>query len=405
MTAAENPVRDRTKLTIFLIVFADLIGFGIVMPLLPSFGARYVANEALIGLLVSATPAMHLLSAPLWGRLSDRIGRRPVMLISLAGAFLSYVLFAIAGSYWALLLSRVVAGSIDASVGVGQAWLADRTKPEERAKAMGLIGAAYGMGFIVGPALAGISSHFGESLPGILAATITGTNLVVAFFVLPSPGAQGRRGAEPTSAAAQGHSGADFRPAEKWIPLAVAFCVTLGFTVLYVLLSLFAERDLGYDRPKISGLFVVLGVVTAIVQGGLVGRIAKIVEERTLIVLGASILGIGLGTLTGASHLQLPSGPTAMVLVIALAVTGIGWGLVGPGIAGYVSRHTPPERQGEALGLLHGVGAAARIVGPPGFGLLASFGSFVPPFCVAAGVAGVGAIVALFAPRKGGDPT
>jgi DHA1 family tetracycline resistance protein-like MFS transporter len=398
MSTAENPVRDRTKLTIFLIVFADLIGFGIVMPLLPSFGARYVANEALIGLLVAATPAMHLLSAPLWGRLSDRIGRRPVMLISLAGAFLSYLLFALAGSYWALLVSRIVAGSIDASVGVGQAWLADRTKPEERAKAMGLIGAAYGMGFIVGPALAGISSHFGESLPGVLAASITGANLVVAFFVLPGGQAVGRSGGQEMVAAA---SVPQSRPAERWIPLAVAFCVTLGFTVLYVLLSLFAERDLGYDRPRISGLFVVLGVVTAIVQGGLVGRIAKLVEERTLIVLGASILGVGLGALTGASHLQLPSGPTATVLVIALAITGIGWGLVGPGIAGYVSRHTAPERQGEALGLLHGVGAAARIVGPPGFGLLASFGSFVPPFCVAAGVAGLGAIVALFAPARG----
>jgi DHA1 family tetracycline resistance protein-like MFS transporter len=400
MSTAENPVRDRTKLTIFLIVFADLIGFGIVMPLLPSFGARYVANEALIGLLVAATPAMHLLSAPLWGRLSDRIGRRPVMLISLAGAFLSYLLFALSGSYWALLISRIVAGSIDASVGVGQAWLADRTKPEERAKAMGLIGAAYGMGFIVGPALAGISSHFGESLPGILAASITGVNLVVAFFVLPD-GRTVARAHGRTDAQAHGRTETDFRPAERWVPLAVAFCVTLGFTVLYVLLSLFAERDLGYDRPKISGLFVVLGLVTAIVQGGLVGRIAKLVEERTLIVLGASILGIGLGALTGASHLQLPSGPTATVLVIALAITGIGWGLVGPGIAGYVSRHTAPERQGEALGLLHGVGAAARIIGPPGFGLLASFGSFVPPFCVAAGVAGLGAIVALFAPARG----
>src|ERR1041385_860032 len=183
--AADNPVRDRATLRIFLIVFADLVGFGIVMPLLPSYGARYVSNETLIGLLVSATPAMLLLAAPLWGRLSDRIGRRPVMLLSLAGSFLSYLIFARAGSFAMLLVSRIVAGAIDATVGVGQAYLADRTKPAERAKAMGLIGAAYGMGFIVGPALSGIASLIRPDLPGYLAAAITGGNLVAAFFLLP----------------------------------------------------------------------------------------------------------------------------------------------------------------------------------------------------------------------------
>src|SRR5690242_2362817 len=196
----DNPVRDKTKLIVFCLVFVDLIGFGIVMPLLPSYGARYTDNEALIGLLVSATPAMQLLAAPFWGRLSDRIGRRPVMLMSLAGAAFSYLLFTLAGSYLALLVSRVVAGSIDASVGVGQAFLADRTKPEERAKAMGLIGAAYGMGFIVGPAIAGISSLFDPGLPGVVATAITAVNLVVAFVVLPGGKAVGRAGGQEIAA-------------------------------------------------------------------------------------------------------------------------------------------------------------------------------------------------------------
>src|SRR5690349_25066463 len=141
----DNPVRRRTKLIAFCLVSVDLIGFGIVMPLLPSYGARYTDNEALIGLLVSATPAMQLLAAPFWGRLSDRIGRRPVLLMSLAGAALSYLLFTLAASYVEVLVSRIVAGPIEASVGVGQTFLADGTKPEDRAKAMGLIGAAYGL--------------------------------------------------------------------------------------------------------------------------------------------------------------------------------------------------------------------------------------------------------------------
>jgi DHA1 family tetracycline resistance protein-like MFS transporter len=389
--------RDRGTLAVFFVVFIDLIGFGIVMPLLPSYGARFESNEALIGLLVSATPAMHLISAPLWGRLSDRIGRRPVMLISLAGAAVSYLMFALAGSYLALLLSRIVAGSIDASVGVGQAYLADRTPADQRAKAMGLIGAAYGLGFIVGPALGGIASLLGPVYPGVLATVLTTLNLVVAWKILPGGKAAGRSGGQEVGSTAT----PDVRSqAERWVPLAVSFLVTLGFTVLYVLLSLFAEKDLGYDRARVSGLFVVLGIVTAVVQGWLVGKVAARVGERTLIVVGALILSIGLGTLSGASVMSLSPAMAAVSVVVALVITGLGWGLVGPGIAGYISRHTAPERQGRALGALHGVGAAARIVGPPGFGLLASMGSFVPPFCVAAGVAAMGAIAAIRAPAS-----
>ena len=393
----DNPLRDRPTRIVFLVVFVDLIGFGIVMPLLPSYGARYTSNETLIGLLVAATPAMQLLTAPLWGRLSDRIGRRPVMLLSLCGGFVSYLMFALAGSFSALLLSRIVAGSCDASVGVGQAFLADRTRPEDRAKAMGLIGAAYGLGFIVGPALAGISSLFGAAMPGIVAAALTGANLMAAFFVLPGGRAHGRTDAPPDTATAAAETRA---PAERYAPLVVAFLATLGFTVLYVLLSLFAERDLGYDRPKISALFVVLGIVTAVVQGGVVGRVAQRVGERGLIVLGAVVLSLGLGTLSGASQLTHSAGAATAVVVLALIVIGAGWGLVGPGVAGYVSRHTPPERQGRSLGVLHAVGASARIIGPPLFGLLASLGSFVPPFCVAAGVAGLAAVAAYWAPTR-----
>lgn len=395
----DNPVRDRATLRIFLVVFADLVGFGIVMPLLPSYGARYVSSAALIGLLVSATPAMLLIAAPLWGRLSDRLGRRPVMLLALAGSFVSYLLFALAGSYLALLMSRIVAGAIDASVGVGQAYLADRTKPAERAKAMGLIGAAYGMGFIVGPALGGIASLIRPDLPGYLAAVITGLNLVAAWFVLPGGQTARRRDGETASSSSTATRAAP-TGSERLVPLAVIFLCTLGFTVLYVLLTLFAEQELGYDRPRISGLFVVLGVVTAIVQGGMVGRIAKRLGERMLIVVGAAILSLGLGALTAAGKVVLGPGATGALLVVALTIIGIGWGLVGPGVSGYVSRHTPPERQGAALGIVHSVGSAARIIGPPLFGVLATVGSFVPPFCLAAGAAAIAAVVGMRAPIR-----
>ncbi|MBW8772098.1 MAG: MFS transporter [Gemmatimonadetes bacterium] len=220
---------------------------------------------------------------------------------------------------------------------------------------------------------------------------------MAALFVLPGGQAGGRAGGP----AIADPSGPDARTAsERFTPLVIAFLATLGFTVLYVLLSLFAERDLGYDRPRISALFVVLGIVTAVVQGGVVGRVARRVGERGLIVLGAVILSLGLGTLSGAGQLARSRPEATGVVVLALVVIGIGWGLVGPGVAGYVSRHTPPERQGRSLGVLHAVGASARIIGPPLFGVLASLGSFVQPFCVAAGVAGLAAIAAMWAPTR-----
>ena len=392
---AEPPPR-RTTLVLFSVVLLDLIAFGIVMPILPSYGARYGASDALVGVLVSSTPAMQLLFAPLWGRWSDRVGRRPVLLLSLAGSALSYVLFAAAGSFAALLLSRIAAGALDATVNVSQAFLADRTRPEERARAMGFIGAAFGLGFIIGPAVAGIASLFGDRLPGIIAAGITCANVVIAWRVLPGAPAVQRA---PAPAAAPVASAAG-SPAERYLPLAVAFLSTLGFSVLYVLLALFAERSLGYDRPKVSGLFVVLGVVTAIVQGGLVGRIARRLGERRLMLVGGVALALGLGALTAATHPGLGAAGAAALLVVAMTVIGTGWGLVGPGAAGYVSRHTDAQTQGKALGVLHGVGGFARVVGPLLFGVLAGSGGFVPPFCVAAGAALLAAAAGWSAPGE-----
>jgi MFS family permease len=146
---------------LFLTVFLDLIGFGIVLPLLPSYGARYTSSAALIGALVATDSLLTFLLAPAWGRLSDRIGRRPVLLIGLAGSVLSYVIFGLAGSFLALVLSRVVSGATGATIHVAQAYLADVTPPERRSHAMGLIGAAFGLGFTVGPAIGGSASATG----------------------------------------------------------------------------------------------------------------------------------------------------------------------------------------------------------------------------------------------------
>ncbi|MFI5210411.1 MAG: MFS transporter, partial [Gemmatimonadales bacterium] len=266
---------------LFFTVFIDLIGFGIVLPLLPSYAARLQVGDAGIGFIVASFSLMQFLLAPWWGRLSDRVGRRPVILVGLAGSALSYLLFAYAGNFWLLLLSRLIAGGMGATVNVAQAYLADVTPPERRAKAMGLIGAAFGLGFVVGPAIGGLTSRFGEAVPGLVAAGLSLTNFTLAWFRLPET-----RVHRPREGTTSG--------AIHWkllvAPYAVLLLSTIAFTVMYVVFPLYVERTLGYDRHQTAYLFVLLGFVTAVVQGGLVGRLVQRFGERRLMEAGCLLM-------------------------------------------------------------------------------------------------------------------
>ena len=166
-------------------VFIDLVGFAIVLPLLPSYGSKYGGSDFAIGVLVASYSLVQLLLAPWWGRMSDRIGRRPVILIGLLGSAFSYLLFAWANTFMILLLSRVIAGATGATVNVAQASLADGSPPQRRSQVMGLIGASFGLAFIVGPALAGITSRLGDAAPGYMAAALTGANWLLALALFP----------------------------------------------------------------------------------------------------------------------------------------------------------------------------------------------------------------------------
>jgi len=184
MTVPTPPARSAIPIVVAT-VFVDVIGFGMILPLLPSYAARLGGSPAAIGLLVASYSAMQFVLAPLWGRASDMFGRRPVLLIGLAGSVASYLVFAWADSLPLLLLSRVLDGGSGATINVAQAYLADETTPEKRTKAMGVVGAAFGLGFIVGPILGGITASIGTTLPGLVAAAITAANLVMAWLLLP----------------------------------------------------------------------------------------------------------------------------------------------------------------------------------------------------------------------------
>jgi multidrug resistance protein len=365
------------RLLIFVTVFLDIIGFGIVLPLLPGYAASFHVGATTIGMLVASFSLMQFLFAPWWGNLSDRVGRRPVLLIGLAGSTLSYLLFAVADSFWLLLLSRVIAGGMGATVNVAQAYLADTTAPENRGHAMGLIGAAFGLGFVVGPAIGGIAAHWSLHAPGLVASGLTGANLLLALVWLP----ESRVG----RTAPRGDG------ALHWSRFTAAFAAvglsTLAFTVLYVVFPLEVEHSLGLHRGKAAYLFVLIGLVGAIVQGGLVGRLVPRVGERVLMGTGGLLLAVGLGMLPmafGAGH----QGGLAE-LYVALTILASGSALISPSAAAYVSRVASREEQGRALGLLQSVAAVARIVGPVLAGVVAGVAGARGAFLVASGAAGL----------------
>jgi MFS transporter, DHA1 family, tetracycline resistance protein len=372
-------------LLIFFTVFIDLIGFGIVLPLLPSYAASFQVGPTAIGMLVASFSLMQFLLAQWWGRLSDRIGRRPVLLIGLLGSALSYLLFGLAGSFAVLLVSRLVAGGMGATVNVAQAYLADITPLEQRPRAMGMIGAAFGLGFVVGPALGGISSHWGNAAPGLLASGLTAVNLLLTWRWLPE--------SRPTV----------HRP-ENSIPVhwsrftlafgAVAFS-TIAFTVMYVIFPLELQQALGYNRDQAAHLFVLIGVVSAAVQGGLIGRLVPRFGERALMAAGGFLLAGGLVALAEALGPLKGAGGGAL-LYGSLLVLAFGSAMIGPSAASYVSRLAPSDEQGRALGLMQSVAAMARIGGPILAGAVANHFGATMAFLVAGGSAGAAGLSALF---------
>jgi len=379
---------------VLLAVFIDLIGFGIVLPLLPSYAAQFHASDTAIGIMVASFSFMQFIFAPLWGRLSDRIGRRPVLLVGLAGSSLSYLLFAFADGFNALLLSRVVAGAMGATVSVAQAYLADVTPPERRSRAMGMLGAAFGLGFVVGPALGGISSRWGDAAPGLVASSLTAANFLLALWKLPEP-ALHRHVAQDTAVVHW------TRFAEPFVVVALS---TVAFTVMYVVFPLQVERALGYSRHQTAYFFVLLGIVSALVQGGVVGRLAPRFGEPALMVSGGWLLLAGLGGL--ALTLGAPNaGPQVTSLVLgSLIFVALGSGLIGPSASSYVSRTAPDAEQGRALGLLQSVASVSRVIGPAlAGGLTHHFGARVA-FLVAAGAAGIAGLVPLWGGRRSRMP-
>lgn len=384
------------RLLIFLTVAIDLLGFGIVIPILPAVGAHFLGPEdqAIIShgtgaaLLMLAYSLLQMLFSPIWGRLSDRHGRRPIILLSLAGSTAAYLMFALAPGFWVLLFSRVLAGICGANLSAAQAYIADVTPERERTGAMGMIGVAFGLGFVLGPVVGGGATRIGlllgvpESIPhfsaGVAAAVICGLNLTWAALALPESLPKGRRGATGRRRTSWHESMRVLRDPVVGALIIMFLVSTLAFAKLEVVFSLYAKDVYALTLEQIYGLFVFLGVVMALVQGWLIRRLVNYIPETWLLIGGSLLLALGLAAF------PLVEGPGVGLFVI-LALLAFGQGLAQPSVMGLVSRHSHRERQGRAMGTLHAAGSLARIIGPVAGGMLynASAGA---PFYAAGGL-------------------
>lgn len=352
---------------LFLTVTLDLIGFGMVVPLMPLYAERLGASGAAIAWLLASYSLMQFVFAPLWGRLSDRVGRRPVLLVSIAGHAASLLGFALSHGYTGLLVSRLVAGACTANLSVASAYVADSTDGPGRARGMGLIGAAFGLGFVIGPFFAGELSAFGPAVPAFVAAALAAVNWGLAAALLPeslppaSRRCKTRQGRAPWW---RERLGVLHAAPQLWPLFALTFLQVSGFAMMEMALVLFVERRFGFFAHDSGRLLAYVGLVLVLVQGGLIGPLVRRLGELRLVLVGLVCMAGSMSLLPAVGHGQLSA------LLALLALLGLGQGMVGPCLSATLSRAVPAGSQGAALGLSQSLSALARTLGPAAAGSL-----------------------------------
>lgn len=347
---------ERSPLAIiFVTVLVDLIGFGIVIPVLPLYAERFGASAAVIGMLLGVYSAMTFIFSPVLGHLSDRVGRRPVLLFSIIGTSLGFLLMGLAHTLWLLFLARIIDGVSGGNISTAQAYIADITSPEDRSKRMGLLGAAFGLGFIIGPALGGLMSRFSPEAPFFLAAGLAAANAIALYFRLPE------------SLSAEHRSDVSTRPSitrlfeeqGSWqltAVLATTFFATVAFALLTAIYTLFSSHRFQLDATHNGYIFAYLGVLGAVIQGGLLGRLVRVAGDKRLAVLGTVFLALSL--------FALPMSSTVFILMAASTGMAIGNSLSTPTLSALASKCVGPQWQGRIFGVTQSVSSLARIVGP-----------------------------------------
>lgn len=342
---------------VFFTIFVSMVGFGIVIPVLPDYAkdAPFKLSPTALGWLTGVFSLVQLFTAPLLGKISDRVGRRPVLLISIIGTAIGYFVTGAAQSAWMLFLGRIIDGASGGNIAAAQAAVADVTPPQDRSKAMGMIGAAFGLGFVLGPAIGGLLSLWHHSAPFYFAGLLALVNAVFVVKMLPETLTEEKR-CHPTEPAPLSEVFQGGRGPFIGALLVAVLTSTTGFAFVHLLFSLFCEDHLGYSRAQMSYAFAFIGIVGVIVQGGLLRRLLKRDIEKQLVVIGSLLLAASLWLLPRVEG-------TGQFLWVA-ALMALGNGLVVPTLSGMTSRHVHGRAQGRVLGLNAAAGSLGRFLGP-----------------------------------------
>jgi DHA1 family tetracycline resistance protein-like MFS transporter len=377
-------MNNKRLFSIILVVFIDLLGFSLILPLLPYYAETFQTSQTVTGILIASYAVMQLVGAPLLGRLSDRFGRRPVLLVSVFGTFLGFLLLGFANALWMLFASRILDGLTGGNLSVAQAYISDVTDEKSRSKGLGMVGAAFGLGFIIGPVTGGLLSQWGYAVPAFAAAAVSFLNLILIYAWLPESLTEDKR-----------NQMTEKRPPVTLNALLVAFqrpftgsiLITrfffgLAFALLQTIFSLYALQKFNLSARDTGFVLTYVGVLSVIVQGFLVGRLTSQFREDVLIAASVVLMGVSL--------LGWAFAPSLLWVYVILTPIALSGGLLNTLLSSTLTKAVTPQEIGGILGLSASVESATRIIAPIlGGALLEQIGTWAPGVFGAAVMVGV----------------
>lgn len=377
-------MKNRSSLVlIFLTVFIDLLGFGILIPILPSFSVKELhVDEAAIGIAIAIYSFVQFLFNPVLGKISDKYGRKPVIVVCLFLNAMGYIVFAFTHSYIMLLVSRVIAGIGGSSIGVAQAYIADVTTRENRSKGMGLIGAAFGLGFVFGPLIGGLLSSYGYAVTGYVAAGFSLIAFTLTIFYLPES-LKLKEVSGDLSSQSQRRKLFDFAAMKRILQkpdlallILLFFILTFSFANIYGTFALLGLKVYGFTDMQNGYMYGIVGLSSAIIQGGLLGRINKLMTKKAVLIIGSILMMISLA--------MIPYAGTFLGLAIVSVVLSYGTGTFQPTILSLISEVTSETEQGITLGMNQSLSSFARVLGPLWGGFAFEYLGYPFPFLTGA---------------------
>jgi MFS transporter, DHA1 family, tetracycline resistance protein len=372
------PVKKAYLLPIFMIVAVDVLGLTIIIPFLPFYAQNFGATPFQVGSLITTFSLFQFISGPILGYYSDRFGRRPVLLLSQIGTFIGFIVLARASALWMIYLSRFLDGSTAGNISVAQAYISDVTEPKDRAKAFGIIGVAFGLGFLIGPAISGVLAKYGTEYPAYAAALLSASSIVLTYFILPEvpphPDDAVEAGGIPERRLGfwqWGHYSRFFKDPHLANVLFQFMAFALGFSIFFAGFALFAERTytrhgVPFGPTEVGYLFAYTGFIGLVLQGGFIGRLVNRFGEVKLIIAGFGLSAVGYALLGFTKDL------TGLLMAATIASTGSS--MLRPGLTSLVSRNTPRREQGSVLGVTQSMTSVAQIIGPLIAGALIQMG-------------------------------